>query len=222
MNTVLVVAVHPDDETLGCGGTILRHKEAGDKVHWLILTAMAEEYGYPEQEIQKRAGEIKKVANLYGFDGVDELNLPPANLDYIPLKDIISSVSEVLNRIRPNILYLPFQGDVHSDHRIAFEAAYGCTKTFRAPFLKRILMMEIISETEFAPATQSPAFVPNVFVDVTNFMDRKLEIMKAYSSEMDEHPFPRSERNIRALATFRGARAGCTYAESFMLLEELI
>ena len=81
--------------------------------------------------------------------------------------------------------------------------------------------METLSETEFAPSTKEDSFVPNMFVDITDFIDRKIEIMKIYKGEFDDHPFPRSERNIRALATFRGATAGCEYAESFMMLKEI-
>ena len=92
---------------------------------------------------------------------------------------------------------------------------------FRYPFIKKIYMMETLSETEFAPSTKEDSFVPNVFVDISDFMDRKIEIMKLFESEIKEHPFPRSEENIKALAIFRGASCGCRYAESFMLLKEI-
>ena len=83
-------------------------------------------------------------------------------------------------------------------------------------------MMEILSETEFAPGVKEDAFTPNSFVDISNYIDKKIEIMKIFKSEIGEHPFPRSERNLRALATLRGATCGCEYAESFMLLKEIL
>jgi LmbE family N-acetylglucosaminyl deacetylase len=123
--------------------------------------------------------------------------------------------------VQPNIIYLPFKGDVHSDHRKIFEASYSCTKSFRYPFIKKIYMMETLSETEFATSTKEDCFIPNVLVDISGHMEKKIEIMKIFKSEIAPHPFPRSERNLRALATFRGAAAGCDYAESFVLLKEI-
>jgi LmbE family N-acetylglucosaminyl deacetylase len=95
----------------------------------------------------------------------------------------------------------------------------ACTKSFRYPFIKKVLMYECISETEFAPAFPEKAFVPNYFVDITEFFNKKIEIMKVFESEIAEHPFPRSLRNIEALATFRGATAGCEYAEAFQVVK---
>ena len=134
---------------------------------------------------------------------------------------LVSKISSVINKIKPNIIYLPFKGDVHSDHKYIFDAAYSCTKVFRHPFIKKIYMMETLSETEFSLSTKEDSFVPNVFVDISEFMDKKIELMNIYESEMGEHPFPRSERNIRALGTLRGATCGCDYAESFVLLKEI-
>ena len=138
------------------------------------------------------------------------------------MSELISKISSIINKVKPNIIYLPFKGDVHSDHKYIFDAAYSCTKIFRHPFIKKLYMMETLSETEFSLSTKEDSFVPNVFVDISEFMDKKIELMNIYESEMGEHPFPRSERNIRALATYRGATSGCDYAESFMLLKEII
>jgi LmbE family N-acetylglucosaminyl deacetylase len=137
------------------------------------------------------------------------------------MSELIGKISKVINDVKPNIIYLPFKGDVHSDHRKIFEAAYSCTKSFRYPFIKKIYMIETLSETEFAPSTKEDSFIPNIFVNISEYMDKKIEIMKVFESEIAEHPFPRSERNLKALATLRGATAGCEYAESFMLLKEI-
>lgn len=217
MNKVLVIAVHPDDETLGCGGTLLKHKANGDEIHWLIGTQTA-----PESDFYKtRTKEIEKVTALYNFDSVHNLALKTMQVDEYAMSELIGKISKVINEVKPNIIYLPFKGDVHSDHRHIFDAAYSCTKSFRYPFIKKIYMIETLSETEFAPSTKEDSFIPNVFVDITKFMDKKLDIMKVFKSEIAEHPFPRSLRNLRALATLRGATAGCDYAESFVLLKEI-
>jgi len=216
MNRVLVIAVHPDDETLGCGGTLLKHKAKGNEIYWLICTSLPKNHSY----YKKREEEIKKVASLYNFDGVYNLEFETMRVDEYSMSELIGRISNVINEIKPNIIYLPFKNDVHSDHRKIFEAVYSCTKTFRYPFIKRILMMETLSETDFADITNS--FIPNVFIDISDFFDKKLEIMKIYESEIGNHPFPRSEETIKALAQVRGAQAGCKYAESFMLLKEIL
>ena len=221
MNNVLVVAVHPDDETLGCGGTLLKHKAVGDAVYWLIVTSMKEECGFEKGAVEARRKEIEKVSSMYGFDGVYGLDFPTMQLDAIPFSKPIGSISDVFGEVEPNIVYLPFKGDVHTDHQIAFRAAYSCTKSFRYPSIKKIVMMETLSETEFTPSTKEDSFIPNMFVDITDFIERKIEIMNIYKNEIGSHPFPRSERNIRALATFRGATAGCECAEGFMILKEI-
>lgn len=217
-NKILVVAVHPDDETLGCGGTLLKHKHNGDEIYWLICTKIDDGSDYYDV----RENEIKQASDIYKFDGVFSLGLKTMRVDEYSMSDLIGKISKVINEVKPNIIYLPFKSDVHSDHRKIFEASYSCTKSFRYPFIKKIYMMETISETEFAPSAKDDAFVPNSFVDISNYLDKKIEIMKIFKSEIEEHPFPRSERNLRALATLRGATCGCEYAESFMLLKEIL
>ena len=217
-NKILVVAVHPDDETLGCGGTLLKHKHNGDEIYWLICTKIDEDSDY----YAVRENEIKQVSDIYKFDGVFSLGLKTMRVDEYSMSDLIGKISKVINEVKPSIIYLPFKGDVHSDHRKIFESSYSCTKAFRYPFIKKIYMMETLSETEFAPSAKDDAFVPNSFVDISKYLDKKIEIMKIFKSEIEEHPFPRSERNLRALATLRGATCGCEYAESFMLLKEIL
>lgn len=217
-NKVLIIAVHPDDETLGCGGTLLKHKANGDEVYWLICTTINENHSYYEQ----REKELRRVSDAYGFEGVHNLRLKTMQVDEYSMSELIGAISEVISEVKPNIIYLPFKGDVHSDHRKIFEASYSCTKSFRHPFVKKTYMIETLSETEFAPSTKEDSFIPNVFVDISEHIEKKIEIMKIFESEIAPHPFPRSERNLRALATFRGATAGCDYAESFMLLKEVL
>ena len=222
MNKVLVVAVHPDDETLGCGGTILKHKDQGDEVYWLVITAPinGDNLVYTEEFVKRRDLLVNQVAEEYGFNETIKLNLPTQKLHALDLKDIIVKMSSVIKRIQPDIVYLMYNHDVHSDHRVAFDAAYSCTKSFRYPFIKRILMIEALSETEFALATQPMSFVPNVFVDITPYIDKKLKIMSLYEGEVMDAPYPRSLSSIRALARVRGSRAGVMYAEAFQLLYE--
>ena len=219
---ILVISPHPDDETLGCGGTILKHKDIGDKVYWLIITNIDMKDGWDKDIVEKRQKEIETVAEMHGFEKTFKLDYPTAKLDTIPIQEIIESISKVIFEIKPEIIYLPNRSDVHTDHQITFKAAYSCTKNFRYPFIKKILMYETLSETEFAPALPENTFIPNVFVDTTKYFEKKLEIFKIYKSEVMEEPFPRSLDSIKALARYRGSQIGVEYAESFVLIREIV
>ena len=107
--------------------------------------------------------EIKKVSELYGFDSVRRLGLSTMKVDHYSMGDLVSKISSVINEIQPNIIYLPFKSDVHSDHRVIFNASFSCTKSFRYPFIRKVYMMETLSETEFAASTKEDSFIPNVF-----------------------------------------------------------
>ena len=229
MNRVLVLAVHPDDETLGCGGTLFKHKSNNDEIHWLIATELVDMEESSKKTalniksiINKRNNEIAKVSNLYGFSSINCLNIPSTNVDKYSISDLVLKISTVINKIKPQILYLPFKGDIHSDHQHIFNAALSCTKTFRYSFIEKIYMMETLSETEFSLSVKDESFIPNTFNDITDFIELKVQAMKLYEGEFGTHPFPRSIRNIKALATYRGATAGFEYAESFMLVKEII
>ena len=221
MSNILAISVHPDDETLGCGGTLLKHREKGNKIFWFILTQANNKKTTSIPNIvalQKQY--VSKVAATYNFEDFKQLSFLTTELDRYPLGEIILEVSKYISQIKPSVIYLNFYNDVHSDHRVAFEAVYSCTKNFRYPFIEKILMYESLSETEFAPAIQNNAFVPNVFVDISPFMEKKLEIMKLFTTEQMDEPFPRAMSSIRALARYRGSRIGVEYAEAFMLLFE--
>lgn len=216
---VLVVAPHPDDETLGCGGTLLRMAADGAQIAWLIVTCMPENAGYSEERRTAREVEIAKVSELYGFSEVFKLRLPTRRLDTFPVADLIAEFSSVFLKYEPSLVFLPHRRDAHTDHRAVFDAGAACTKWFRYNSVRRVLAYETLSETDFTLDAQ-PTFQPNFYVDITGYLERKLEIMAVYHTEMHEFPFPRSVEAIRALATLRGASSGFGAAEAFQLLRE--
>jgi N-acetylglucosamine malate deacetylase 1 len=222
MSNILAVAPHPDDETLGCGGAILKHKSKGDKIHWLIVTAMTEDIGYTPEKIMHRSIEIQKVSKAYGFSSVHQCGFPATLLDAIPLAEIVPKIGAVIKKVKPNIIYLPFFGDVHSDHRIVFDAVASCLKWFRYPSVKRVLVYEALSETDAALNPDTNVFHPNVFIDISAFLKKKMEVMRIYDGQLGSFPFPRSKEAICALAYVRGAASGFKAAEAFMLLKEII
>jgi len=222
MKKVLVVAPHPDDETLGSGGTLLKHKSKGDQIHWLILTGITEDRAWKNEQVEKRRLEIEKVTNAYAFNSVHKLNFPTTTLESIPMKELVENISSVMEKVQPNVVYLNHHKDIHTDHQIGFKAVMSSSKNFRHPYIERILMYETLSETEFAGSLPGNEFQPNVFSDITNYFEEKCKIMRIYKSEMMKPPYPRNIETIEALAKLRGSRIGCKYAESFMLLFETI
>lgn len=218
---VIVVTPHPDDETLGCGGTILRHKAEGDDICWLIVTGISEDIGFSSEKVSLRDKEINTVANLYGFDSLHNLGFPASRLGALYMSELIEKIGSIFRQIQPEIVYLPYRGDIHTDHKIVFDAVASCTKWFRYGSVKRVLAYETLSETDFEINPESNGFRPNVFVNITPYLDKKLDIMKTYESELGQFPFPRSKEAIKALALLRGAAAGCNAAEAFMLLKEI-
>ena len=216
---IIVVAPHPDDETLGVGGTLLRRKAEGATIAWLIVTAISTESGWSKEAVKQRAGEIERIKQFYDFDEVFSLNFQTTQLDTFPMSDIVTAISGVFNSFKPSEVFLPHPSDVHTDHRVVFNAASACTKWFRYPSVKRVLAYETLSETDFGLGTDQ-AFRPSVFVDIKHFLSKKLEAMDIYESEVGEFPFPRSHEAICALASLRGAASGFKAAEAFELLRE--
>ena len=216
---ILAIAPHPDDETLGCGGALFRHKAEGDDIYWLIITGISQEGGWKEKVVNKRDNEIDAVAEKYGFSDVFNLRLPTAKMDTLPVSDLIEKISNVYKKVEPDIIYMPFAYDVHTDHRIIAKALQSTLKWFRYPHIKKVYMYETPSETEFN-FVENRVFRPNVFVNISLYIDDKIETMKIYDGEMGDFPFPRSEKTLRALAILRGSQSGFESAEAFELVYE--
>lgn len=218
MKNILVVSAHPDDEVLGAGGTLLKHLNSNDNLYWLVTTTMAKNQNNLES-FNNRKVEINKIKKIFNFKKSFFLNYITSTLTENNLAEMIISISKILKDIKPEIIYCVNRVDAHSDHRITCDAVLSCTKSFRNEYIKRVLLYECISETEFAPAIHQRIFVPNYYVDISDYIDKKIDAMKVYSSELGEHPFPRSIKNIKAISTFRGAIAGVSNAEAFQLIK---
>ena len=180
---------------------------------------MTTETGWSVEKIKQRTDEIKLVRELFGFDSVFELNVPTTQLDQVPMSDLVAAISNVFKKFEPEEVFVPHPADVHTDHRMVFDAVASCTKWFRYPSVKRVLAYETLSETDFGLGT-SQGFRPNVFVNIEPYLDDKIRAMDIYASELGEFPFPRSHEAIQALAILRGAASGFKTAEAFELLRE--
>jgi LmbE family N-acetylglucosaminyl deacetylase len=219
MKKIIVISAHPDDEILGCGGTLIKHRENGDQIDWLITTNISENQGFSKDRVRGRQQEINDVAEKLNINKTYKLDYPTMCLSDESLITMIPKVSDIFNESKPEIIYILNRSDAHSDHLITFKAIMACTKSFRYPFVKRVLMYECISETEFGPALPENHFMPTYYVDISPYLKDKIDLLSIYESEMGEHPFPRSNRNIEALSVFRGASVGVEYAEAFQVLK---
>lgn len=219
---ILVTSVHPDDETMGCGGTILRHLEKGDDLFWLILTR-AHEPRWDHKVIEQKGAEVEAVSQSYGFEQTHWLKFLAAQLDAVPRIEVIDEVKRVAREVEPDWVYVVNRSDAHSDHQVGFEAILAAFRPFHQEArVEKILAYECLSSTDAAPPFPEGAFLPNVFSDVTPYIDRKVEIMNLYATEIHPEPLPREASAIRALARHRGATIGVEYAEAFMLIRELM
>ncbi len=198
---------------------MLRRKAEGCQTAWLIVTGISTEHGWSAERVSQREQEITEVARMLQFDQIFQLNLPAARLDEIPMRELVAGISGVFRQFEPNEVFLPHFSDIHSDHRVVFQAVASGSKWFRYPSVQRILCYETLSETDFGMG-DAGGFRPNYFLDVSPYLDRKMEALRVYASELAEFPFPRSEQAVRAQASLRGAASGYQAAEAFELLRE--
>ena len=224
---ILVVAAHPDDEVLGCGGTIARHAENGDRVHILIvaegLTSRQEErcrsaMGIQLSDLKSAAWKAKEIL---GAADVELLDYPDNRLDSVDRLDLIKSIEQRVALFQPETVYLHHSGDVNIDHRIVHDAVITACRPTPGHSVKRLLSFEAVSSTEWQPPTSAPIFQPNWFVDISLYWQSKKEALQAYSTEMREWPHPRSIKALHHLAQWRGAQVGCDAAEAFHLLRNI-
>jgi LmbE family N-acetylglucosaminyl deacetylase len=218
---ILAVSAHPDDETLGCGGTLLKHGAAGDALDWLIATRPGEarfDAGY----IARRREQIGAVQQAYGFGTVHQMDFPAAELDAQPLSRIIGTAVPAIQSSRPDRVYIVHPGDVHSDHRIIFEAVWAALKPFSAGRPIEVFCYETASSTDMAPPLAGQGFLANAYSEIGPFLERKLDIFRLYESEVQAPPGPRSIEAVTALALARGAAAGMGYAEAFAAMRVIL
>lgn len=224
---VLVVAAHPDDEVLGCGGTIAHHADAGDVIQVLIVAEGAtsrqeqRDRGKAAEEISSLAKAAKTAGAILGSVGVELLNLPDNRLDTLDRLDLIKLIEERIALHQPHVVYVHHAGDVNVDHRRLHEAVITACRPIPGHSVRRLLSYEVASSTEWQPPGSAQAFQPNWFVDITAQWTRKRQALEAYAAEMRPWPHARSIEALEHLARWRGAQVGVEAAEAFCLLRQL-
>lgn len=225
--SILVVAAHPDDELLGCAGTIARHVRAGHTVNVAILAEgstsrdATRDVAAHGEELSELTRAAQAAGRVLGVNSVECLGLPDNRMDSLDLLDVVKVVEDLIARHRPDTIYTHHLGDVNVDHKVTQRAVFTAARPLPGHPVARILSYETVSSTEWMPAGSAPTFAPNWFVDISDTLDTKLESLAVYEGEMRDWPHPRSLKAVEHLARWRGAQVGCDAAEAFMLLRHV-
>lgn len=224
--TILVVAAHPDDEVLGCGGTAAAAARRGEDVHLAIFgegitSRYAERESADASLITSLHGHSDAAAKALGASGLTMYGLPDNRFDTVAMLDVIKLVEELIDKVNPEVVYTHHAGDLNVDHVVLNRAVLTATRPMEGIGVREVLTFEIASSSEWAFNTIGPAFHPNVFVDITDTLETKIEAMEMYASEARPYPHPRSPDALRAIARRWGSAAGMRAAEAFQLVRSL-
>lgn len=220
MHNVLVIAPHPDDEVLGCGGTIARMAQEGHHVTVAVVTRGTPLF--PAAQVRRVRAEARKAGRALGVESLRFLNFPVTTLHLVPEHKLNAAFCRLIEQVRPKIAFLPFAGDRHEDHRQIFDAAMVAMRPDgRRPLVARICCYETVSETHWTAPGIEPPFEPNWYVDIGPTLPAKLEAMRLYRSQLAEGVPARSLAAIEALARFRGSVVGLDAAEAFRIVRDI-
>ena len=227
---VLVFAAHPDDEVLGCGGSIAYHRSRKDAVGVCYLSeGVSSRLSLKDfkdktlwsKDLEKREQMAKNASKILDFEILNFLRLPNLRIKDLPLLDITKQLIKIINDYQPDTVYVNFPGDLNSDHSVMFEATYTALRPSNLHNVKNILCYEVLSSTEWSPNIYKQ-FNPDTFINISNFFELKMKSIKAYEFEMRAAPHPRSNDVISSLAMLRGSQVGVKYAEAFINIRKLI
>jgi len=226
MKKILVVVAHPDDEILGCGASLLKHSAKGAKITTIILTdgvtsRFTKKTSVSKKQISKRILSANRAHKYLKNSKVIFFDFPDQKLDTVPLLDIVKKIENVIKKFKPSIIYTHHHGDLNLDHRIANNATLTACRPLPNFKVKQIFTFEVLSSTEWQAQGKDLNFIPNYFNDVTNFLSKKIQILKKYKNEMRKWPHSRSFENVKFLAKSRGSMVGCDAAEAFNLVRSI-
>lgn len=221
MKNILIVAAHPDDEVLGCGGTISQLIKNNYKAHILILgEGVTSRDNWKKEDLIKLKNQVYKSNNIIGINknNIYLHDFPDNKFDSVPLLNIVKVINELKNKIQPEIIFTHFQNDLNIDHRITYQAVITSTRPMQDEIVKTIYSFEVLSSTEWNYPLK---FSPNVFFDITDTLNIKISAMNAYKSEIRMYPHPRSIIGITKNAQCWGMKVGLEYAEAFELIRDI-
>lgn len=223
---VLVIAAHPDDEILGCGGTMAKLVKQGAEVHSLILGEGATSRNFKrdrtkqQNELSSLYQSAQKAGKILGIKSTTLEQFPDNRMDGVDLLDIIKVIEKHIQEIKPDTVFTHFYGDLNIDHQRAYEATLTACRPQPNHCVKNILLFEVLSSTDYRPALEK-SFQPNWFEDIHKTFALKMKALKCYESEMRPWPHSRSYQSVETLSQSRGATAGMKAAEAFLLIRKL-
>jgi len=216
-STVVVFAAHPDDDILGCGGTIAKLTQEGSKVHIVFLAdgeSSRNDITDINSLIQQRKQDAKKALKILGCDSIEFLDFPDNRLDSLDLLDVVKKIEGFIDAYKPYTIFTHYAHDLNIDHQITHNAVVTACRPQPGHCVKELLFFEVPSSTEW---NLSKAFMPNYFVDISSTLSLKIDALNAYKNEMKSFPHPRSIKAIESLSYYRGASSGCGAAEAFII-----
>jgi LmbE family N-acetylglucosaminyl deacetylase len=223
---VLVVAAHPDDEVLGCGATMARLANEGHHVHIAIMgegitSRHAGRHEADADQLSRLHQQAHAAANKVKAKAIDLFKLPDNRLDTVPLLDVIKLIEDLVEKLKPEIIYTHHPGDLNIDHGVVHRAVMTATRPMAGQSVRDIYAFEVPSSTEWAFQRIEPAFRPNVFLDVSATLEVKIQAMACYEFEARKFPHPRSPEALRAIAARWGSVAGLQAVEAFELMRSV-
>ena len=221
MNNILVVAAHPDDEVLGCGGAIVNHTKNGDKVHIIYMTDGVSSRKKNKLNILARNRNAIEACRILDVQNPIFLDFPDNRMDKLDLLSIVQILETLIDKIRPSVIYTHHVGDLNIDHQITHKAVITACRPLPNFYVRKILSFEVLSSTGWTGYSADNTFTPNYFIDISKNMELKLSAMNAYGSELMEFPHSRSIEAINSLAIYRGTSVGMEAAEAFMVIRHL-
>jgi LmbE family N-acetylglucosaminyl deacetylase len=222
---VLVIAAHPDDEVLGCGGTIAHLSDSGHTVHIAILgegitSRFVDRDEVDSDTLEHLASDSHKSADVLGAEKPRMFGLPDNRFDSVPLLEVVKIIEGLIDDLQPSIVFTQHGGDLNIDHVITYRATLTATRPLAKHPVEKVYAYEVQSSTEWAFQRFQPVFQPNVFADISSTLARKLEAMQHYQSEIRAFPHPRSPEALTAYAQRWGSVAGLPVAEAFELVRD--
>lgn len=217
---VLVIAPHPDDEILGCGGTIAKYVNQGHDVFVCVVTKGCEPL-FAVEEVNKVRNECCNADKFLGVKDIIFLNFPAAMLEDVERYKLNDALVNTIQDIKPDIVYIPHRGDMQLDHKLVVDAAMVALRPKYAHVVKKIYAYETLSETGWNVPNVINEFVPTAYNDISNFLDKKIDAMKMFASQLAAYPNPRSLEAVKALAMYRGSNVNLLAAEAFSVIREI-
>lgn len=217
---ILIIAPHPDDEILGCGGTIAKHVANGNKVYVCVVTKGTLPL-FPSDGVEQVRRECREADTYLGVAEIIFLDFPAAMLEEVPRYQLNDKICEVVQRIKPEEVYIPHRGDMQLDHKMIVDASMVALRPKYEHVVKRVYSYETLSETGWDIPNTVNDFIPTVYNDISKFIDKKLDALSIFKSQVAEFPNARSLQAVEALARFRGATVNVNAAEAFSLVREI-